>query len=108
MEDDGGGYLVDEGFVLPRLASYAAVYHRLKRHFAGEALVDEFDLFVGVYLAQVVDKWCDLFRHSGRVVSQRGGEADDYRLYIFALEIFGEILFEFGRRYCVESAGYEL
>ncbi len=60
LQDEDGADGVDEGFVLPLFARQAAVYHRLKGHLGGEALVDALDGDAGVAFAQSGDEGLDV------------------------------------------------
>ena len=50
MQDDGGGNLIDEGLVLPRLLVEAAVNHGTMGQHGGETLVNILDGHFGLRL----------------------------------------------------------
>ena len=108
MEDDGGGYFVDEGFVLSGLFADAALDHGSVSEHAGESFVEEFDGDLWQELAQAVDE--GLYAHHVLAVLSvhLAWLSDNDALYGLTRHIVENVALKLGGLHGAESVGDEL
>ena len=108
LEDDSGGYFVDEGFVLSRLAADAALDHGAVCYHTGEALVEEFYGYVGQEFAQAVDEGRDASHILAVLAVHLSWLSHDNAFHWFAPDIVEDKGFQILRGNGGETVGDEL